>query len=82
MVATELEFFLFETLFDETRKEGFRNFAPIFGYMTQRARAHLSMFRDRYRLDCGGHPAIAGIARYILCRALTNLAKTPSLRTD
>ncbi|GHF01150.1 glutamine synthetase [Aliiroseovarius zhejiangensis] len=32
MCATELEFFLFEKSFDEIRKEGFRNLAPISGY--------------------------------------------------
>ena len=31
-MATELEFFLFETSFDEIRKEGFRNLEPISGY--------------------------------------------------
>ncbi|MBD3663916.1 glutamine synthetase [Sulfitobacter sp. TSTF-M16] len=32
MMATELEFFLFEKSFDEIRKEGFRDLAPISGY--------------------------------------------------
>ncbi|MHA6265745.1 glutamine synthetase family protein [Aliiroseovarius sp. CAU 1755] len=32
MIATELEFFLFEKSFDEIRKEGFRDLAPISGY--------------------------------------------------
>ncbi len=32
MMATELEFFLFEKSFDEIRKEGFRNLAPISSY--------------------------------------------------
>ena len=32
MMATELEFFLFEKSFDEIRKEGFRYLAPISGY--------------------------------------------------
>ncbi len=32
MMATELEFFLFEKSFDEIRKEGFRNLQPISGY--------------------------------------------------
>ncbi|UWQ08667.1 glutamine synthetase family protein [Aliiroseovarius crassostreae] len=31
-MATELEFFLFEKSFDEIRKEGFRDLAPISGY--------------------------------------------------
>ncbi len=32
MMATELEFFLFEKSFDEIRKDGFRDLAPISGY--------------------------------------------------
>ncbi|MDW4499683.1 glutamine synthetase family protein [Sulfitobacter sp. D35] len=32
MMATELEFFLFEKSFDEIRKEGFRDLQPISGY--------------------------------------------------
>ncbi len=32
MMATELEFFLFEKSFDEIRKEGFRGLEPISGY--------------------------------------------------
>ena len=32
MMATELEFFLFEKSFDEIRKEGFRSLEPISGY--------------------------------------------------
>ena len=32
MMATELEFFLFEKSFDEVRKSGFRDLAPISGY--------------------------------------------------
>ena len=32
MMATELEFFLFEKSFDDIRKEGFRDLAPISGY--------------------------------------------------
>ncbi|CTQ57641.1 glutamine synthetase family protein [Roseibium album] len=32
IMATELEFFLFEKSFDEIRKEGFRNLEPISGY--------------------------------------------------
>ncbi|MCP3970388.1 MAG: glutamine synthetase [Rhodobacteraceae bacterium] len=32
MMATELEFFLFEKSFDEIRKSGFRDLAPISGY--------------------------------------------------
>ncbi|MFW8635854.1 glutamine synthetase family protein [Cribrihabitans pelagius] len=32
MTATELEFFLFEKSFDEIRKSGFRDLAPISGY--------------------------------------------------
>jgi glutamine synthetase len=32
MMATELEFFLFEQSFDDIRKSGFRNLAPISGY--------------------------------------------------
>ncbi len=32
MMATELEFFLFEKSFDEIRKSGFRDMAPISGY--------------------------------------------------
>ena len=32
MMATELEFFLFEKSFDEIRKEGYRDLAPISGY--------------------------------------------------
>lgn len=32
MMATELEFFLFEKSFDEIRKEGYRNLEPISGY--------------------------------------------------
>jgi glutamine synthetase len=32
MMATELEFFLFEKSFDDIRKEGFRNLQPISGY--------------------------------------------------
>lgn len=32
MVASELEFFLFEKSFDEIRKSGFRDLAPISGY--------------------------------------------------
>ena len=32
VMATELEFFLFEKSFDEIRKDGFRNLAPISGY--------------------------------------------------
>ncbi|MCK0141144.1 glutamine synthetase family protein [Aliiroseovarius sp. F20344] len=32
MTATELEFFLFEKSFDEIRKDGFRDMAPISGY--------------------------------------------------
>ncbi len=32
MMATELEFFLFEKSFDQIRKEGFRDLAPISGY--------------------------------------------------
>lgn len=32
LMATELEFFLFEKSFDEIRKEGFRDLAPISGY--------------------------------------------------
>jgi len=32
MMATELEFFLFEHSFDEIRKSGFRNLTPISGY--------------------------------------------------
>jgi len=32
MMATELEFFLFEASFDEIRRGGFRNLAPISGY--------------------------------------------------
>ena len=32
MMATELEFFLFEKRFDEIRKEGFRSLEPISGY--------------------------------------------------
>lgn len=32
MMATEIEFFLFEKSFDEIRKEGFRNLEPISGY--------------------------------------------------
>ena len=32
MMATELEFFLFEKSFDQIRKEGFRNLTPISGY--------------------------------------------------
>ena len=32
MMATELEFFLFERSFDEIRKSGFRDLAPISGY--------------------------------------------------
>lgn len=32
MMATELEFFLFEKSFDQIRKEGFRNLEPISGY--------------------------------------------------
>lgn len=32
MMATELEFFLFEKTFDEIRKSGFRDLAPISGY--------------------------------------------------
>ncbi len=32
MMATELEFFLFEKSFDEIRKEGFRDLTPISGY--------------------------------------------------
>ena len=32
MMATELEFFLFEKSFDEVRKSGFRDLAPLAGY--------------------------------------------------
>ncbi len=32
MMATELEFFIFERSFDDIRKSGFRNLAPISGY--------------------------------------------------
>ena len=32
MMATELEFFLFEKSFDDIRKDGFRDLAPISGY--------------------------------------------------
>ena len=32
MMATELEFFLFEKSFDDIRKDGFRNLEPISGY--------------------------------------------------
>lgn len=32
MMATELEFFLFERSFDDIRKDGFRNLTPISGY--------------------------------------------------
>jgi len=32
MMATELEFFLFEKSFDEIRRDGFRNLEPISGY--------------------------------------------------
>ncbi|PIE09996.1 MAG: glutamine synthetase [Rhodobacterales bacterium] len=32
MMATELEFFLFEKSYDEIRKDGFRDLAPISGY--------------------------------------------------
>lgn len=32
MMATELEFFLFEKSFDEIRREGYRNLTPISGY--------------------------------------------------
>lgn len=32
MMATELEFFLFDKTFDEIRKEGFRDLTPISGY--------------------------------------------------
>ena len=32
MMATELEFFLFEQSYDEARKTGFRNLAPLAGY--------------------------------------------------
>ncbi|MFX0543714.1 glutamine synthetase family protein [Roseovarius sp. S4756] len=32
MMATELEFFLFEKSFDEIRKDGYRDLAPISGY--------------------------------------------------
>ncbi|PJI92653.1 glutamine synthetase [Yoonia maricola] len=32
MMATELEFFLFETSFDDIRKNGFRDLTPISGY--------------------------------------------------
>lgn len=32
MMATELEFFLFEKSFDDIRRDGFRNLAPISGY--------------------------------------------------
>ncbi|WP_298837967.1 glutamine synthetase family protein [uncultured Roseobacter sp.] len=32
MMATELEFFLFENSFDDIRKSGFRNLTPISGY--------------------------------------------------